>query len=86
MLEMIFKGFIMEVKGINFLVLMSMLIQQINGKICPSCYKNNNCILQKQMVQRNCTVALNPVDICYALNMCVCMCVCACVFVCVCVC
>ena len=38
----------MEVKRINFPVIISMfviLIQQINGKICPSCYKNNNCIL-----------------------------------------
>ena len=36
---MIFKGFIMKVKGINFPVLISMLvilIQQINGKITPS--------------------------------------------------
>ena len=45
---MIFKGFKMEVKGMNFPVLISMfviLIQNINGKITPSCYKNNNCIL-----------------------------------------
>ena len=63
-LELSLKVFKMEVKRKNIPVVISMfvtLIQQINGKITTSCYKNDNFILTNKMTQGNCTDAPNPV-------------------------